>query len=159
MSAPKVTGAGSDPKPSIIQSFKRSFLEGASMFQIKAREIKKSTTELGMSTTAPNTKTVSIYTSIEESIKAAMQVQDTSRLTVLVEIRAALQGAAKVNNEKFLFNEDCYPILKQMAKQRRTSIKAFESTGYPELVDTALYELTVIESFIPSISDENTTLE
>jgi hypothetical protein len=110
---------------------------------------------------APGTKSVGLFSAIEDSARAAMKLKDTKRLAVLIEIQAALKAAAKANqlDTSNLYNEDCYPILRQLAKQRRLTIGAFKQAGHDMLVEASEFELSVIEAFLPSQDSDKKTLE
>lgn len=91
---------------------------------------------------------------INEAMKAAMRAKDKARLGT---IRLALAEIKKVEVDERIDPDDARitSILDKMVKQRRESIKQFESAGRDELVAQEQAEIEVLKEFLPSqLSDE-----
>ncbi|NNE43614.1 MAG: GatB/YqeY domain-containing protein, partial [Gemmatimonadetes bacterium] len=56
-----------------------------------------------------------------------------------------------------LKDEACVGILRRLEKQRKESIDAYEKGGRDELAAQEKSELAVIQQFLPSLADEETT--
>lgn len=154
--APPAAAEHSNP---LIATLQRTVFAGKSILK-KPRAAILSKLKL-YAPAAPQQKSVGLFSAIEDSARAAMKLKDTKRLAVLIEIQAALKAAAKANqlDTSNLYNEDCYPILRQLAKQRRLTIGAFKQAGHDMLVEASEFELSVIEGFLPSQDADKKTLE
>ncbi len=90
---------------------------------------------------------------IKASIKAAMIAKDMDKLQVLRLISAAFtnevvsQGRPPTDP---LSDEDAMKVLKKLSNQRKDSIKQFTDGGRPELAESEMAELKIIESLLPA---------
>ena len=100
---------------------------------------------------------MSIFDDVSSQIKDAMRARDKVRLVALRGIRAGLIEAQKKNNADTVDDATCEPVLRRLAKQRKESLDAYTSAGRQELADQERAELVVIDSFLPSLADEETT--
>jgi len=100
---------------------------------------------------------MSIYDEITTGMKDAMKSKETARLAALRNIRAAFLHEMKKNNAKELEDEVCVGLLRRLEKQRRESITAFEQAGRDEQAAAERAELAIIQGFLPSLANEETT--
>ena len=85
---------------------------------------------------------------LTEAMKDAMRAKDKPRLGT---IRLALSDIKRVEVDERIEPDDAriIGILDKMVKQRRESIRQFESADRPELVAQEQYEIDVIREFMP----------
>ena len=85
---------------------------------------------------------------ITEAMKAAMRARDKARLGT---VRLALAEIKKVEIDERTDLDDSRitSILDKMVKQRRDSIKQFETAGRTDLVAQEQLEINVIKEFLP----------
>jgi len=102
---------------------------------------------------------MSIFDDVSSQMKDAMRARDKVRLAGLRGIRAGLIEAQKKNNADTVDDETAMTVLRRLAKQRKESLVAYEQGGRAELAEQERAELAVIESFLPSLADEDTTRE
>ena len=91
---------------------------------------------------------------ITEAMKAAMRARDKARLGA---VRLALAEIKKVEVDERINLDDSRitSILDKMVKQRRESIKQFETAGRTDLVAQEQQEINVIREFLPEeLSEE-----
>ncbi len=100
---------------------------------------------------------MSIYDEISEQIKVAMRAKDKARLSTLRSIRSQFIVEKKKNNAETLSDEACCAAMTRLAKQRRDSIAAYSQAGREDLADVERAELAVIDAFLPSLADTETT--
>ncbi len=98
-----------------------------------------------------------IIDDVNVQMKEAMRAKEKVRLTALRGIRAAFIEALKADGSETLADEKCIPILRRLEKQRKESISAYEAAGREDLAAPEREELSVIEGFLPSLADEQTT--
>lgn len=100
---------------------------------------------------------MSISESVTTQLKQAMRNKEPIKLRALRGIRAAFIAAMKEDGSESISDELCLVHLKRLAKQRRESIEAYEKGGRGELAAEEKEELAVIEQYLPSLADEDTT--
>ena len=85
---------------------------------------------------------------ITEAMKAAMRARDKARLGT---VRLALAEIKKVEIDERIDLDDSRitSILDKMVKQRRDSIKQFETASRTDLVAQEQLEINVIKEFLP----------
>ncbi len=90
---------------------------------------------------------------ITEAMKAAMRARDKARLGA---VRLALAEIKKVEVDERISLDDSRitSILDKMVKQRRESIKQFETAGRTDLVAQEQQEINVIKEFLPEALSE-----
>ena len=90
---------------------------------------------------------------ITEAMKAAMRARDKTRLGA---VRLALAEIKKVEIDERIDLDDSRitSILDKMVKQRRDSIKQFETAGRTDLVAQEQKEIDVIKEFLPEALSE-----
>lgn len=98
---------------------------------------------------------MNLYTQIEADIKAAMLSKDKVRLQALRGIKKEFieaKTAPGANGE--LTDDAAVRILVKMAKQRRESARIYSEQNRPELAETELAEVEVIEAYLPKALTE-----
>ena len=85
---------------------------------------------------------------LSSSMKIAMKEKNKLRLGTIRLIRADIKRV-EIEKGRTLDDEEIYVVLDKMLKQRRESIKQFESAGRQELAETEAAEIAVIQHFLP----------
>lgn len=89
---------------------------------------------------------MALYNQIDADIKAAMLAKDRVRLQALRGIKKEfIEGKTAPGSNGELTDEAATKILVKMAKQRRESARIYQEQNRPELADTELAEVAVIE--------------
>jgi uncharacterized protein len=97
----------------------------------------------------------SIPTMITAGMKAAMKARDKPRLATLRMVRAGVIEAEKSGKE---YSEADYQgMLRKMVKQRIDAADTYTKGGRQDMADAELYEVSVIEEFLPQLADESQT--
>jgi uncharacterized protein YqeY len=93
---------------------------------------------------------MSLFDKISEDIKAAMLAREKVRLEALRGIKKEFIEAktAKDSNGE-LTDDRAIAILQKMAKQRRESASIYTTQSRPDLAETELAELAVLETYLP----------
>jgi uncharacterized protein YqeY len=86
---------------------------------------------------------------ILDDVKAAMKAKEKARLGTLRLITAAIKQR-EVDERTELDDTQVLAILEKMIKQRRDSIKQYESAGRKELAEQEQSEITIIEAYMPA---------
>lgn len=94
---------------------------------------------------------------ISEKMKTAMKARQALRVTVLRSIRASFLNEMKKDGAETLADEVCIGLMRRLEKQGKESIEAFEQAGREERVETEREELAILQEFLPSLADEDTT--
>lgn len=85
---------------------------------------------------------------------AAMKAGDKPRLSTIRLISAAIKQR-EIDERIELDDTAVLAVLDKMAKQRRDSITQFEKAGRNDLVEIEVFELDIIQSYLPqALSDE-----
>ena len=102
-----------------------------------------------------------LYTQIEADIKAAMLAKDKVRLQALRGIKKEfIEGKTAPGANGELSDEAAMKILVKMAKQRHESARIYQEQNRPELAETELAEVAVIEAYLPkALSEEELEAE
>ena len=100
---------------------------------------------------------MAIHETISTQMKDAMKARQAERLSALRGIRAIFLNEMKRDNADSLDDETCVTLLRRLEKQRKESIDAFEKGGREEMAAAERAELAVIQEFLPSLADEETT--
>jgi uncharacterized protein YqeY len=100
---------------------------------------------------------MAIFDEVSKQMTDAMRAKDAPRLAALRGMRAAFQTDMKREGAETLSDDACVTVLRRLAKQRKESIDAFEKGGRADRVAEERAELTVIETFLPSLADESQT--
>lgn len=91
---------------------------------------------------------MTLLTQIQQDIKAAMREQDRKKVSALRLITAAVKQI-EVDERIEVSDERLLVILDKLLKQRKESITQFKSAGRDDLVEIELYELDLIQSYLP----------
>ena len=102
-----------------------------------------------------------LFETINAAIKSAMLARETVRLQALRGIKKEfLEAKTAPGSDGTLSDETATKILVKMAKQRRESAKIYQEQNRPELAETELAEMAVIEEYLPkALTDEELTAE
>lgn len=93
---------------------------------------------------------MALYEQIDADIKAAMLAHDKMRLQALRGIKKEfLEAKTAPGSNGELTDEAATKILVKMAKQRRESARIYTEQNRPELAQTELDEVAVIEGYLP----------
>ena len=93
---------------------------------------------------------MSIETTVNDQMKAAMRAKDKVRLTALRGIRAGIIEALKEDGSESLSDERALVVIKKLAKMRRDSVESYTAGGREDLAEAEAAELAIIEEFIPA---------
>lgn len=104
---------------------------------------------------------MNLFETINDAIKSAMLAHDKIRLQALRGIKKEfLEAKTAPGADGELSDETATKILVKMAKQRRESAKIYQEQNRPELAETELAEMAVIEEYLPkALSDEELSAE
>ena len=91
---------------------------------------------------------------IADDVKTAMRERDRERLATLRLISAAIKQR-EVDERAEMADADVLAVLDKMLKQRRDSIAQFEAAGRDDLVAQEVFEVGVIETYMPAALDES----
>ena len=101
---------------------------------------------------------MSLKEKIDQDLKQSMKSGDKNRLNAIRSIRAALlekEVSIRVAGKAVLTEEQELEVLVSLAKKRRDAIEQFSAGNRPDLAETELSELGVIEEYLPApLSDE-----
>lgn len=96
----------------------------------------------------------SLKARLNEDIKAAMKAQDKVRLGTLRLLNSAIKQL-EIDNRVELDDTGVLAVIEKAIKQRRESIKQFETAGRPELAASEQAEIEVLQVYLPEpLSDE-----
>jgi uncharacterized protein YqeY len=101
---------------------------------------------------------MAIKEQILEDIKAAMRAKDSSRLSTLRLVAAAIKQK-EVDERISLDDAAVISVLEKMVKQRKDSISQFQAGGREDLVAIEAAELTVLSAYLPEQMSEAELLE
>jgi uncharacterized protein YqeY len=91
---------------------------------------------------------------ISEDMKSAMRAKDSTRLGTIRLLQAALKQR-EVDERVDLTDADVISVIEKMLKQRRDSIKAYESANRTDLADVEKAEVAVLQTYLPKqLTDE-----
>ncbi len=90
---------------------------------------------------------------LKDAVKASMRAKDKPRVQALRLIQAELKRV-EVDERIELDDTRVISILDKMLKQRRDSIKQYEDAGRNDLAEGELYEVGVIQDFLPEALSE-----
>lgn len=101
---------------------------------------------------------MAIQEQIISDIKKAMKEKDQDKLRVLRSLKAKLMEkeiSERKSGEAQLTDEQAAEVLMKAAKQRKESITQYEEGGRSDLAEIEKTELTIIDSYLPEMMDEN----
>jgi len=91
---------------------------------------------------------------IKDEIKDAMIKKDTVRLMTLRNLADAVTKeyvVKGIKKDEEVTEEDVITIIKRLVKQRKDSIDQFTKGGRPELAETEMAEMKVLETYLPQV--------
>lgn len=94
---------------------------------------------------------------VSAELKTAMLARDAARTSALRMIRAAFIELDK-EGKGVVTDERAIDALRRLKKQRDDSILSYEQAGRTDLADVERAEASVIDSLLPQLADEATTL-
>jgi len=94
-----------------------------------------------------------IKDSLSQAVKDAMRAKDKARLGVL-RIMMSEFKRIEVDERIELDDERVIAVLDKQLKQRRDSVSQFEDAGRQELADAEMFEIGVIQEFLPAALTE-----
>ena len=102
-----------------------------------------------------------LFETISADIKKAMLAREKVRLEALRGIKKEfLEAKTAPGSDGNLSDETATKILVKMAKQRRESARIYQEQNRPELAETELAEVAVIEEYLPkALTEEELTAE
>lgn len=92
-----------------------------------------------------------MHQKIKTQLKEAMIAKDATRLLAIRGLLAEFTKdlVAKGSNADFLDDASVLTIIKRMVKQRKDSIDQFTKGGRPELAESEMAELKILETYLP----------
>jgi uncharacterized protein YqeY len=96
---------------------------------------------------------MSLKAKITEDMKTAMKAGEKDRLGVIRLIMAGIKQR-EVDERIQLDDPQTLAVLEKMLKQRRDSVQQFQAAGRTDLADKELYEIGVIEAYLPAKMDD-----
>jgi uncharacterized protein YqeY len=100
---------------------------------------------------------MAIVDDVTAQMKDAMRAKDKVRLGALRSIRAAFIELMKKDGSDSVADDAAIAILRRLEKQRKESIAAYVDGGRDDLAEVERAELLVLDAFLPSLADEETT--
>lgn len=102
-----------------------------------------------------------LFETINAAIKDAMLARDKVRLQALRGIKKEfLEAKTAPGSDGSLSDEAALKVLVKMAKQRRESARIYTEQARPDLAETELAEVAVIEEYLPkALSEEELAAE
>ena len=90
---------------------------------------------------------------ITEDMKSALRAKDSTRLSAIRLLLAAIQQR-EVDERITLGDAEVVSVIEKMLKQRRDSIQQFEAAGRRDLADNEKFEVTVLQTYMPKVLSE-----
>jgi uncharacterized protein YqeY len=100
---------------------------------------------------------MSITESVSKQLTAAMKAREVNRISALRMIRAALVEEEKKTGRQ-VEDAQALTVLRRLRKQRDESAEAYAQAGRDDLAALEQAEAEIIDSFLPKLADEATTL-
>ena len=90
---------------------------------------------------------------VNKAITDAMKARDAARLVALRMLKAAFMNR-EVERGRALDEGEARQVVSALVKQRRDSIEQFHRGGRQDLVDIELFELSVLQAYMPQALSE-----
>jgi uncharacterized protein len=100
----------------------------------------------------------SIVDEVSVSLTEAMKARDANAARALRLIRAGLLNRMKEDGSSTLADADAVAVLRKIAKMRAESIEMFRAGKRDDLVAQEEMDLKVVQRWLPTLADEETTL-
>lgn len=97
---------------------------------------------------------MTIHETIKQSIPEALRAHNEVRLRTLRSLVTQMTNevvAKKRKPDEFLTDEEALAVIKRAVNQRKDSIEQFTSASRFDLVDPEKAELSILESYLPSV--------
>ncbi|MFZ9034590.1 MAG: GatB/YqeY domain-containing protein [Francisellaceae bacterium] len=91
-------------------------------------------------------------------MKMAMKTKDKNRLTTIRMALAAFQQK-EIDDKIGITDEIAIAIISKMIKQRKESADQYQKADRAELADKELYEISVLEGYLPKALSEDEIIE
>ncbi len=95
---------------------------------------------------------MSLKERVTEDMKAAMRSRDSSRLSAIRLLLAAIKQR-EVDERKNLGDAEVIAVIEKMIKQRRDSISQYESASRLDLAEAEKFELSILQAYMPKQLD------
>ena len=86
---------------------------------------------------------------IAADLTAAMKAKDSSRLSALRMLKAAIMNKGMVEKGRDLNDAEVLQVVASLVKQRRDSIDQFSKAGRTDLVEKETGEIAILEHYLP----------
>ena len=96
---------------------------------------------------------MSLKARITDDMKTAMRAKDARRLSAIRLLLAAIKQR-EVDERKDMSDAEVMSVIEKMIKQRRDSIEQFQRGGRQDLVGIELFELSVLQAYMPQALSE-----
>lgn len=101
---------------------------------------------------------MSLQERLTDDMKQAMRAKQKDRLTTIRMVKASLQNEAIKFGRQDLTEEEELTVLNREMKQRRDSLREFESAGREDLASKVADEIVVLEAYMPEqLSEDEVT--
>lgn len=97
---------------------------------------------------------MSLLERLNEDMKVAMKNKDKHKLSVIRMIKSSLQNEA-IKLGRDLKEDEELTVLSCEVKQRKDSLREFETAGRSDLVEKIQTELTYVEHYLPEQLSED----
>lgn len=100
---------------------------------------------------------MSIHETLKKSIPDALRARDEVKLRTLRSLVTAMTNEAiakKRKPDEYLSDDEAVAVVKRAANQRKDSIEQFEKAARTDLAEPEKAELTIIESYLPSLMSQ-----
>jgi len=91
---------------------------------------------------------MSLSNTVTSEIAAAMKAKDSTRLSTLRMLKAAIMNKG-VEKGRDLDDQEVLQVVNSLVKQRRESIEQFRNAGRTDLVEKESAELAVLSAYLP----------
>lgn len=101
---------------------------------------------------------MALHEDIKGQLKEAMKAKEATRLSVIRGMLTAFTNelvATGKTPQDTLDDTQVLSVIKRLAKQRKDSIEQYEAAGRQELADTEKAELTVLETYLPTLMSQD----
>jgi len=97
---------------------------------------------------------------VMEALKQAMKEKDRDKMDALRAIKSAILLEKTKGGSKELTEADELKLLQKLVKQRKESAEIYQQQNRPDLAETELNQIKVIEQFLPAqLSEEEIEAE
>lgn len=105
---------------------------------------------------------MTLQQTIKQDVISAMKEKNAVKTTALKSLTAAfineLVAPGRENREE-LTDDEVIAIIKKGVKQRKDSIEQFTQAGRPELAESEITEMNILESYLPAAMSEDQVRE